>query len=281
MSMSSNVNFLSLDGRFGRYLTEKERKSAYNAVLALARMQWNDVEEKSFQNEYKFWIASKEDAKDVSFEVKKEITKEEIKEFFDKNKPKFEEPNKLKQMKMFQGSDYVCVAKNEIYFNSKEVQTAGLFSKKNIVYFKNESKNLTVRYTLLPSVVKESLSKSFLKAGIEGGYSGLLRAIASAERTSEVKRTDHKGVTDQVVGPGMIDDHNCPDGKGNYIAFVYDDQFKEWVYFQRGYVKKSVATKSKPEVFCEIAMETYLEISRKKKEGKNQRQTCKGLCILL
>eukprot|EP00954_Amorphochlora_amoebiformis_P015665 1229252-Amorphochlora_amoeboformis.AAC.1 len=52
------VNFVSLDGRFQRHLNENERKTAHGGVFALVKMQWGEgIEEESFENEYKFWIA--------------------------------------------------------------------------------------------------------------------------------------------------------------------------------------------------------------------------------
>eukprot|EP00954_Amorphochlora_amoebiformis_P002014 156508-Amorphochlora_amoeboformis.AAC.1 len=67
-----------------------------------------------------------------------------------------------------------------------------------------------------------------MKAAINGGYKGLLNLLMSAKRTTKEQRKDNKGITDRVVEPGKTDKHNCPDGKGNYCAFVYDDQYKDW-----------------------------------------------------
>ncbi|GAB5373067.1 hypothetical protein AAMO2058_001718000 [Amorphochlora amoebiformis] len=237
--MSIPYNFVTVEGVFERLLLVEERKTTFNAVFRLVKMQWrdDDIDEESFKNGYKFWIASENDVKDVDFKVKEQINK-----FLDENESKFKDPIELKKMDMFQGSDYVCVVKNAIYYNPNEMQTARI---QNLVYFRNESPLFKVRYILSPSVEKTLSSSTMMNAAIEGGYKGLLQLLMSAERTSKEQRTDNKGITDRVVEPGKIDNHNCPDGKGNYCAFVYDDQYKDWVYFQSGYVKKSVAKRRK------------------------------------
>jgi len=152
------------------------------------------------------------------------------------------------------------VAKNAINFNPKEMQTAGgsfsSMSKRNLVYFKNESNIFKVCLKLFPYEEKQSHSTSTQKAAIEGGHKGLLSAIISAECTNEVKTIYHKGSTYVILKPGETAGHNCPDGRGNYNAYVYDDQKNQLVFFQSGYVENNEA--KNPVLLKECGIEMHL-----------------------
>ncbi|GAB5368403.1 hypothetical protein AAMO2058_001316300 [Amorphochlora amoebiformis] len=237
---------------------EEERKDAYTAAFTLVHMKWRD-EEESFNNNYSVWIASASDVEDEDFESG------EYSNFFRNNSNKFQKPEQLKELKveMFDESKYVCVVKFGAVYEEKDMQTADwrdIFSRSNFVYFKNESKTRPVKIMLFPAIKTTQHSSLSLKASLEGGFEGLVKAMGYIQRKSETTIEENKGPSDFTLKPEQEFHRNCPNGKGNYIAFVLDDD--QYIYFQSGYIKRSTATSGNPEVLSEFTMETEIRLWR-------------------